>query len=94
MPMFERILIEIKERIRARKYVMTVHAEEEMEGDGLSILDVENAILNGQIVERQKDHDTGEWKYLVEGNTRGTTLIAVSKISITGKVVILTVFVL
>ena len=93
MLMFERILEEIKEKVKVRKYVMTVHSEEEIEDDSLTILDVENAILNGQVVERQKDHDTGEWKYLVKGNTTGTAHIAVSKISITGKVVILTVFV-
>ena len=91
--MFERILKQIKEKIRTREYVMTIHAEEEIEDDGLSILDVEKAILDGQIIERQKDPDTGEWKYLVDGNVKGTALTIVSKISITGKVVILTVFV-
>lgn len=30
---------------------MTIHGEEEMENDTLSILDVENAILTGEITE-------------------------------------------
>jgi len=38
--------------VRSLDYVMTIHGEEEMENDNLSILDVENALLNGEIVER------------------------------------------
>jgi len=41
---------------------MTIHAEEEMDEDGLSIFDVERAILTGDIIERQKDRETEEWK--------------------------------
>ncbi len=44
---------------------MTLHAEEEMDNDGLSIFDVERAILTGRIMERQKDVMTTEWKYLI-----------------------------
>jgi len=29
--------------------VLTIHADEEMDADGLSVLDVENAILAGRI---------------------------------------------
>lgn len=38
---------------------MTIHAEEEMTFDDFTIFDVENAILSGQIIERQNDADTG-----------------------------------
>ncbi len=34
---------------------MTVHAEEEMNDDGLTVFDVEHSILSGAIIERQKD---------------------------------------
>ena len=51
------------------KYVMTLHAEEEMNDDGLSIFDVEHCLLTGEIIERQKDRKPGEWKYLVSGET-------------------------
>lgn len=61
--MFERVLRQMREKIRTRQYVMTLHAEEEMNDDGLSIFDVERAILIGQIIERQEDRITGEWKY-------------------------------
>lgn len=34
--MFERVLKQMREKIRTRQYVMTVHAEEEMDGDDLN----------------------------------------------------------
>lgn len=67
--MLERLLKRMREKIRARQYVMTVHAEEEMDEDGLSIFDVERCILTGEIIARQKDHETDEWKYLVKGRS-------------------------
>jgi hypothetical protein len=44
---------------------MSIHAEEEMNDDDLSIFDVERCILVGRILERQKDKVTAEWKYLI-----------------------------
>jgi hypothetical protein len=73
--MFERILNQMRERVRALQYVMTLHAEEEMDGDDLSIFDVEQAILTGQIIERQKDAETGEWKYLIKGESLSRALM-------------------
>ena len=91
--MFDRILKKMQEKVRTREYVMTLHAEEEMDEDKLTIFDIERGILTGDIVERQKDHDTGEWKYLVKGQTlKGGKLAVVSKLSITGKLVIITVY--
>jgi hypothetical protein len=45
---------------------MTVHAMEEMAEDDLDILDVEQAVLNGQVVRREKDDPRG-MKYVIEG---------------------------
>lgn len=45
---------------------MTVHAMEEMAEDDLDILDVEHAILNGQVVKRTKPDARGI-KYTLEG---------------------------
>ncbi|RPH56843.1 DUF4258 domain-containing protein [bacterium] len=42
----------MREAIRRRQYVMTTHAEEEMDDDGLTIFDVESVILTGDIIER------------------------------------------
>jgi uncharacterized DUF497 family protein len=91
--MFERILNELRDKIRARQYVMTTHAEEEMDDDGLSIFDVESVILSGSVIERQKDQNTGEWKYLVKGETLNhKSAVTVTKISPTGKLIFITVY--
>jgi len=92
--MHDRVLRQMREKIRTRQYVMTVHAEEEMTDDNMSIFDVEHVILTGEIIERQKDRDRGDWKYLVEGETiAGDLAIVVAKLSITNKLVIITVYV-
>mgnify|MGYP001028755386 CR=1 FL=1 len=91
--MYDRILKRMRGKIRTRQYVMTLHAEEEMDDDDLSIFDVERGILTGRIVERQKDRVTAGWKYLVEGETiAGDPVVVVGKLSVTGKLVIITVY--
>jgi len=55
--MFERILNRMREKVRSLQYVMTVHAEEEMDSDGLSIFDVEQAILTGHVVASERRRD-------------------------------------
>jgi len=90
---YKRVLREMREGIRKRQYVMTLHAEDEMADDGFTIFDVERAILTGEIVERQEDHQSGEWKYLVMGQTIGSRLITVvAKLSVINKLVIITVY--
>jgi len=82
------------EKIRSLDYAMTLHAEEEMNGDDLSVFDVEQAIMTGRITERQKDIETGEWKYLIKGNSvEGNDVVVVSKLSPAGKLIIITVYV-
>ena len=91
--MYKRILRQMKERIRTRQYVMTLHAEEEMSDDGLSIFDVERAILTGEIIERQEDYHTKEWKYLISGFAVDSRLtIVVTKLSLTNTLIIITVY--
>lgn len=91
--MFDRILNEMRGKIRERKYVMTTHGEEEMDNDCLSIYDVEHGILTGKIVERQKDKATAEWKYRITGQTiDGSKIELIAKLGPTGKVVIITVY--
>ncbi len=82
---FDRVLLRMRELIRTSGYVMTVHAIDEMETDGLTVFDIERCILTGQIVERQKDLRTGEWKYLVYGQTvGGADAVTVAKIGPAG----------
>ncbi len=93
--MYDRILKQMREKVRTRQYVMTLHAEEEMDEDSLSIFDVESGILTGIIVERQRERSKQEWKYLVQGETvdGDRMVMVVSKFGYAGKLVILTVYV-
>ncbi|HHT9124612.1 MAG TPA: DUF4258 domain-containing protein [Candidatus Brocadiia bacterium] len=51
------ILDEIRQKIREEAYKITAHANEEMSKDGLIAIDIENAILTGQIgKDLQKTH--------------------------------------
>ena len=91
--MFERVLLRIREQIRTQQYIVTIHADEEMDNDHLLWSDVEHALLAGRVVERQKDRDTNEWKYVVFGNAAdGRRIGVVTKLSPSGKVVIMTVY--
>jgi len=83
----------MRELIRTRQYVMTLHAEDEMDVDGLTVYDAEHVILTGHVTERQKDHASAEWKYLASGESlAGASVTVVTKVGPTGKLVIITVF--
>ena len=91
--MFERILGRIREKVRLREYVVTHHARKEMREDGFTIYDIERGIFGGDILERQKDRQTGEWKYRVRGEAFDAREVEVMvKLSPTGKLVIITVY--
>jgi hypothetical protein len=91
--MFERVLKKFRDRTRALQFVVTLHAVEELEDEGLSVLDVERAILTGKITRRQRDAVTGEWKYLVRGHTLSNDdIVVVAKLSPTDKLVIITIY--
>ena len=91
--MFDRILKTMRDR--TCEYVMTLHAEEEMDADGLSIYDVENVLLTGKIMGRQADRKSRESKYLVRGRPlEGDDLVVVvGKLGSSGQLVVLTVYV-
>lgn len=93
--MYDRELRRMHEKVRLRQYVITVHADEEMDDDGLTIFDVENAILTGKIVERRKDRETNEPKYLVCGQTIDgmNILVVVTKFGLVNNLIIITVYV-
>jgi hypothetical protein len=83
----------MREKVRTNEYIMTIHAEEEMDDDGLTIFDLERCVLTGEIIERNRNTVTAEWKYTIEGNTvSGDKIGIIGKISVTGKLVIITVY--
>jgi len=56
---------------------------------------VEHAILTGEVRERQRDRVTAEWKYCVKGEVfDGSSVEVIVKISLTGRLVIITVYTL
>lgn len=92
--MFDRILKSMRDRIRAGRYVMTLHAEEEMNADDLTVYDVERCILIGRIQERQKDRITADWKFRISGKAIDNSAVeVVANLSPTGKLVIVTVYI-
>jgi hypothetical protein len=83
----------IRNLIRTLRYVVSLHAAEEMEDDDITILDLENLILTGHIVERQKDQETDETKIVIRGRTLdGRQAAAVVKIGVSGILYIITVY--
>lgn len=85
----------IRECVRSLNYVVSLRASEELDDDNLSILDLENIILTGKIVGRQRDRQTREVKSLVRGVTlAGDEAETVVKVGPFGTLVIITVYLL
>jgi len=79
--------------VRTLQYFVSAHATEELEDDNLTILDLENIILTGQIVARQRDNQTREAKHVIDGITLdGESAQAVVKTSFSGKLVVITCY--
>lgn len=79
--------------IRTLNYVVSAHAAEELEDDNLTILDLENIVRTGQIIERQRDAKTREVKCVVSGIALdGSAAEAVVKLGFTGKLVVITIY--
>lgn len=91
--MFDRILNRIRRLVLERRYIVTLHADDELNADDLTVYDLERIVLTGQIVEKQKDRNTAENKYRISGQTiDGLPAEAVVKIAITDRIVFLTVY--
>ena len=83
----------MREKVRKREYVVTVHARREMIDDSFTIFDIERGILTGEILERQKDQLSAEWKYRIKGKIiSGDEIKLIAKLSPTNKLVIITVY--
>ena len=65
----------------------------EMEDEGFTIFDLENIILTGTIVERQKDQKTDETKIVIRGLALdGREAETVVKVGLSGILYIITVY--
>ena len=61
-----RVIERIRDAIRSQQYDVTKHAVDEMAEDGLDIVDVETAIVNGSITKTERDDPRGT-RYTVLG---------------------------
>ena len=52
--MYDHILRRMQECIRTRQYVLTLHAEEEMDNDNLSIFDIERGFSRDRLLSGKK----------------------------------------
>lgn len=91
--MFERILRRCRACIRARDYVVTLHALDELDADDYGVLDLESGILAGTIIEAQRDVATRERKYRIRGAVSdGRRIELVAKFGVGGKLIVITVY--
>ncbi len=83
----------IREKIRLRQYDMSAHAMEEMAEDLLTILDIEEAILGGQVIRVEKDDPRGT-RYIVIGTAldQQTPVGVVGRFASNGRYLIITVY--
>lgn len=87
--MFESVQRRIQKRVQEQHYIMTLPSEQEMVDDNLTIWDIQNAILSGDIVEGRQDPATSEWSYCIRGATMdGATIEVLVRLGVTGKVII------
>ena len=83
----------LRDLIRSLNYAVSIHAAEELDDDNLTIFDLENIILTGAIVERQRDRQTREVKYIIRGYTLSDLPAeAVIKIAPDGNLFVITVY--
>jgi hypothetical protein len=76
--MYPRILQQIRTLVGQGEYVLSLHAENEMANDRFTEEDLEESILSGEIVRRERDR-IGRPKYVMEGialDGRGLTAVA------------------
>jgi hypothetical protein len=91
--MYERILRRIQAHIRQGEYLLTNHVRDEMDEDGFSLYDLEQGILSGTLVERQRDRVTREAKYRIQGMAPDDReMEVIVKFSVTRRLVIITVY--
>lgn len=86
-------IAQLRHLIRTLSCAVSTHAADELEDDNLSILDLENIVPAGSIVERQRDRATRETKYVIRGaSLEGISGEVVAKIGRSGQLVIITIY--
>ena len=88
-----RVLERIREAVRTQRYDITKHAVDEMAEDGLDIVDLETAILNGRITKTERDDVRGV-RYTIQGVAAdGVTPVgSAGRFTETGRYLIITAY--
>jgi hypothetical protein len=83
----------LRDSIRSLNYAVSIHAAEELDDDNLTIFELENTILTGAILARQRDRQTRQAKFVVRGQTLfDSPAEAVAKIAPDGTLFVITVY--
>ena len=84
---------DIREKIRLGEYDMTLHAMQEMAEDGLHIVDVETAVMNGRIA-RTEENDLRGTTFVVEGTNSDSSVPVgvVGRFTASGRYLVITVY--
>lgn len=82
----------VQERVRKNEYLYTLHADEERRNESISIAEVEEALLNGQILEDYPSDPRG-LSCLVYGNAGGRPAHVVCGRNRMGWLVLITVYI-
>jgi hypothetical protein len=91
--MHEKILEKMRECIWSGNFIVPTHALVAIAQDRLTREDAEHCILNGEIVERQRDRLSGEFKYIIYGPSEdGHEIEVVAKITLVGDTYVITVY--
>ena len=84
----------MRQLVVARRYYLSVHAEEEMWADGLERLDLEYCILHGRI-EKRMSRDFRSTRYRIEGPARdGRKIHLICRFHVIRDLMIITVYAL
>ena len=67
--MASKLLERLRQKILAGQYLIPFHAAGEMDDENYDTFDLENIILTGSIIRRQRDPNTHEQKYVVRGRS-------------------------
>jgi ribosomal protein L21E len=88
------IIKRIRRKVRERHYEFTVpHFLEEMADDDLQLLDIESAVLRGQIRRRFSGDPRGVRYEVVGPATDGRRIAVICRIKETGRVLLITTYV-
>ncbi len=83
----------IRDCVRTLNYAVSLHAAEELDDDNLTIFDLENILLTGKIIARQRDRQTREVKLVIRGvSVEGVEAETVVKLGLSGTLFIITVY--